>query len=82
MKTLCSIVFYLIAFLGFSQNEALFELGNKLYNDGDYEGAILKYETILKDGKHSAELYFNLGNAHYKLDHIAPSIYYSNPGYF
>ncbi|HNQ27943.1 MAG TPA: tetratricopeptide repeat protein, partial [Aquaticitalea sp.] len=35
-----------------------------------------KYETILKDGKQSAELYFNLGNAHYKLDHIAPSIYY------
>ncbi len=31
---------------------------------------------ILDKGEHSAELYFNLGNAYYKLNQIAPSIYY------
>lgn len=76
MKSIFYIAVFLITSIGFSQNEALFEKGNALYNDGNYEQAIEKYETILDNGKHSAELYFNLGNAHYKLNHIAPSIYY------
>jgi tetratricopeptide (TPR) repeat protein len=59
-----------------AQNETLFEQGNTLYNDGNYTLAIEKYQTILDNGKHSAELYFNLGNAYYKLNNIAPSIYY------
>lgn len=75
MKQLLYILFILIGFSTFAQNDDLFEQGNKLYNDGKYEEAITKYESILENGKHSAELYFNLGNAHYKLNHIAPSIY-------
>lgn len=59
-----------------AQNETLFEQGNTLYNDGNYTLAIEKYQSILDNGKHSAELYFNLGNAYYKLNNIAPSIYY------
>ncbi|MGB6267678.1 MAG: SH3 domain-containing protein, partial [Olleya sp.] len=38
--------------------------------------AITKYESILDTKQHSADLYYNLGNAHYKLNNIAPSIYY------
>ena len=38
--------------------------------------AIEIYERILADKKHSIAIYYNLGNAHYKLNHIAPSIYY------
>jgi tetratricopeptide (TPR) repeat protein len=57
------------------QNNALFEKANKAYNDGNYPEAIKRYEDILKNGEESAELYFNLANAHYKLNHIAPSIY-------
>lgn len=76
MKSFLYILIFLIASIAFAQNERLFEQGNALYNDGNYEQAIEKYETILDNGKHSAELYFNLGNAHYKLNHIAPSIYY------
>ena len=60
----------------FAQNMTLFEQGNALYNNGKYQEAIAKYESILDTEVHSAELYFNLGNAHYKLNHIAPSIYY------
>lgn len=61
---------------GFCQNEVLFEQANDLYNKGDFEDAISNYETILSTGDHSSALYFNLANAHYKLNHIAPSIYY------
>ena len=63
-------------FLGASQNESNFEKANNLYNQGKYAEAIDLYRTILDSGSHSAELYFNLGNAHYKLNNIAPSIYY------
>jgi len=41
-----------------------------------YADALEKYKTILETEQHSAELYFNIANAHYKLNHIAPSIYY------
>lgn len=74
-------IFYIIT-LGFSLNlvaqgnNALFEQGNTLYNDGKYAEAIEKYEAILDTKNHSAELYYNLANAHYKLNNVAPSIYY------
>ena len=59
-----------------SQNNLFFEQGNSLYNEGKYAEAIEKYETIINSGEHSAELYFNLANAHYKLSNVAPSVYY------
>ena len=59
-----------------AQAEARFEKATAAYNEGDYLKAISYYEDILAGKQHSAALYFNLGNAHYKLGHIAPSIYY------
>ena len=76
MKKFVYILTFLIGSLGFSQNEQLFEQANDLYNKGDFEDAISKYEAIIASGEHSAALYFNLANAHYKLNAIAPSIYY------
>ncbi|XLS29045.1 tetratricopeptide repeat protein [Flavobacteriaceae bacterium M23B6Z8] len=66
----------LIPVLLFAQNDQLFEKATALYNEGKFEEAINAYETILASKQHSAALYYNLGNAHYKLNHIAPSIYY------
>lgn len=74
------IVFYILMFVSsgilFGQNSANFEKANQLYNEGNYTEAIEFYQRILDTEVHSSELYFNLGNAHYKLNHIAPSIYY------
>ncbi|PRX56746.1 tetratricopeptide repeat protein [Flagellimonas meridianipacifica] len=61
---------------GNSQNSQLFTQATEHYNKGEYSKAIENYEQILKGGKHSPELYFNLANCHYKLNHIGPSIYY------
>ncbi|WP_370000945.1 tetratricopeptide repeat protein [Winogradskyella sp.] len=72
---LCLLAFCFSCF-GFAQNDQRFEEANALYNDGKYAEAIDKYEAILETGQHSAELYYNLGNANYKLNNIAPSVYY------
>lgn len=53
-----------------------FQEGNTHYNNGEYQEAIDKYNSILNDGLHSFELYFNLANAHYKQNNIAESIYF------
>ena len=77
MKLLFSyiIILFTVSF-SLAQNKTIFEQANTFYNNGEYEKAIKKYEQILSSKKHSAELYFNLANAHYKLNHIAPSIFY------
>ncbi len=76
---LCYIVIFILLF-GFGataqSGQTLFESGNKLYNDGKYQDAIAAYEAILEGEQHSAEVYFNLANTYYKLNQIAPSIYY------
>lgn len=76
MRYFFYILSFLLSVLSFSQNETLFQEANTLYNKGKYAEAIDKYETVLEAGKHSAPLYFNLANANYKLNNIAPSIYY------
>lgn len=76
MKAIIYLLTFLMTGLGFGQNDQLFERANTLYNQGDFEEAISTYEAIIDTGAHSAALYFNLANAHYKLNHIAPSIYY------
>jgi tetratricopeptide (TPR) repeat protein len=59
-----------------AQNNDLFQEANTAYNQGNYSEAINNYERILENGETSAELYYNLANAHYKLNHLAPSIYF------
>jgi len=70
-----SLVVWLLGSIVHAQNTS-FEQGNALYNSGDYNAAISKYEQILDNQKHSSELYFNLANCYYKLNEVAPSIYY------
>ena len=76
MRNVLYILSFLVGFIVSAQNETIFEQANTLYNEGKYAESIDKYTAILKSGNHSAELYFNLGNANYKLNNIAPSIYY------
>lgn len=76
MKNLVVLFLFLFSAASFGQNEKLFQEANSAYQSGDYESAIDAYEQILENGETSAELYYNLGNAHYKLNNVAPGIYY------
>jgi len=74
------LFFILFVNLSFSQQNDIFIVANEKYNSLDFVGAIEKYNELLKGGFHSSELYFNLGNAYYKLDSLAQSIYYYEKG--
>ena len=76
MKHLLNILVFLIFLATNAQNTTLFESANKAYNEGEYQKSVDTYLQIIENGEHSAALYYNLGNAYYKLNAIAPSIYY------
>lgn len=73
MKNLLYILSLLLFAQGWAQPD--FDKGNELYRNGKFKEAAQSYESILKGGQESAEVYFNLGNAYYKLDSVAPAIY-------
>ena len=57
-------------------NDSLFLKGNALYEEGNYEEALGVYNQVLQDGKESAGLYYNMGNAAYRSNSIGYAILY------
>ena len=53
---------------------ALFDAGNKLYEQGKYGEAAAAYLRLLERGDRSAAVYFNLGNACFKSGQIGRAI--------
>ena len=76
MKKQVLILLLFLSSLAQAQNTALFEEANEAYANNDFETAVSKYEKILENGETSVAVYYNLGNAYYKLNNVAPSIYY------
>ncbi|WP_029038114.1 SH3 domain-containing protein [Salinimicrobium xinjiangense] len=76
MKKLIFLLALTFSLGGYSQNEMLFERANEAYAAGEFEKAVENYEQILANGETSAALHYNLGNAYYRLDRVAPSIYH------
>ncbi len=76
MKKLFTILFFIFSLNSWAQNTALFNKATEAYNAGDFNKAIENYLAIISAGEHSSAVYYNLGNAYYKLNQIAPSIYY------
>lgn len=57
-----------------SAQAELFEQGNQLYQQSDFQGAIDAYEAVLAAGWESAALHYNLGNAYFKVGELGRSI--------
>ncbi len=51
-----------------------FEQANQTYRKGDFQKSIEQYESIVKNGYESPSLYYNLGNAYFKSEHISSAI--------
>ncbi|AVM49373.1 SH3 domain-containing protein [Capnocytophaga sp. oral taxon 878] len=78
MRHYITIIILLLFVSSFAQtdNTAVFNTAGEYYQKGAYEDAIRQYETILNNKLESGMLYYNLANAHYKLNHVPESIYY------
>jgi len=74
MKRLIFLTFMALVFLGnlsetlFAETpQEMFFKANKSYSNGDYASAAHHYEEILATGLRGGNLYYNLGNAYFKL---------------
>lgn len=54
--------------------DALFQKANDFYQNKKYQQAVETYEAILEKGQVSEEIYYNLGNAYYRLNNIPEAI--------
>jgi tetratricopeptide (TPR) repeat protein len=57
-----------------ADNQSLFQEGNRHFQEEAYRDAIASYTQIIDQGVESPEIYFNLGNAYYKLGETADAI--------
>jgi tetratricopeptide (TPR) repeat protein len=67
-------IFLVVSCLGVFADD--FNKANAFYANGKYSEALVTYKKIVDSGKESAALYFNMGNAYFKSDSLAHSIYY------
>lgn len=71
------LIFTTLAAVTFSRadnSNELFKAANQQFVDGKYKEAINGYEAIVGQGLHSADLYYNLGNAYFKLNSYPSAI--------
>lgn len=78
MSRSCALVLLVVTLLpaGASGQVDFYRDGNRLYQDGDYEGALQAYLNILDAGFESGDLYFNTGNAYFKIGDLGRAILY------
>lgn len=82
MKQLTILLFVLCCVpqskaVSLSLSEALdsFKAANEFYQEKEFKKALFAYKSLLDHGFESADLYFNLGNAYYKTERYALSIW-------
>jgi tetratricopeptide (TPR) repeat protein len=51
-----------------------FAKANQAYSDGRFEEAVAGYETLVREGAWNANLFYNLGNAWYRLGNFGKAI--------
>jgi len=77
LKYIFSVGLILLSFIAKSQNfdSQLLE-AQDLYANAKYDSAALIYQSIIDSGYQSPELYYNMGNAYFKLKEIPSAILY------
>lgn len=65
-KVICFLLL-INSFLGHASNEELFIAANKAYSDQLYVEALESYHAIADEGWQSSALFYNMGNAYYRI---------------
>ena len=78
MKRLFQILYFCLLFFPkistAQEAHTLLQQAADAYANGDYQTAISQYEQIIVNGQHAFQVYYNLGNAYFKNNQIAPAI--------
>jgi len=56
--------------------DSLFREANRMYELGQYEPALERYNAVILSGSESSELYYNMGNSAYRSNSIGHAILY------
>lgn len=64
------------AMMGQLSTGALNDSATACYSAGRYTDALNYYEQIIKEGKESSEIYYNMGNAAFKSNELASAVWY------
>lgn len=70
------ISFFLFTISAYSQIDELMQSANNAYQKGSYELSIEKYNQLIEQGYQGLSLYYNLGNAYYRVGKIGKAILY------
>jgi tetratricopeptide (TPR) repeat protein len=54
--------------------EDIFAEGNALYETADFDGAIQRYTRLVDEGVRNKDLFYNLGNAYYKVGQLGRAV--------
>jgi tetratricopeptide (TPR) repeat protein len=75
MKTrLLFFVIMAFATVGLAADEGAFATANQAYAEGRFGAAAAHYESLINSGKWNANLFYDLGNAHYRLGDFGQAI--------
>lgn len=86
MRSYLLIICFLLSGRLFA-SESLLQEANKLYKNDSFLAATALYDSLLAKGFESADLFYNLGNAHYKSGNLGKAILFYektlklNPGH-
>lgn len=64
-----------------ADKDEVFSQANQLYEAGNYEQAIASYQSIIETTGPTANLYYNLGDAYYRMGEIGKSLVYFERAY-
>jgi tetratricopeptide (TPR) repeat protein len=74
-----SAILFVLVFvtsISLAQDDKLFQEGNEYYRQKQYDKAIITYNQLVRENFESAALYYNLGNAYFRMERIGYAILY------
>ena len=54
----------------------IFHEANQLFDNGNYESAIIAYRRLLSQGYYNSDIHLNLGNSHFRNNQLGHSIFH------
>lgn len=70
------LLFIIISSISRADSNSIMQTANEYYKNNRYQLAIEEYNKLILDGFEGTSLYYNLGNAHYRLGKVGYAILY------